>query len=419
MTTASPQVVTPTVRQAGRRARYWVIAAIVALVITLFSFLAVGNARQGGPPLDPTSASPTGSLALAEVLRDHGIRVTTTDTMLATTKAASPDDTTIFVVDSGGYLSSDQLRELGRASTRLIVVNPTFDQLDGWLPEVAQDGSVTATLKADCDFGPVQRAGTVTGTGSGFRLIASNADAQTCLASAKGELHSLIIVNRGVAQAVVLGTATAFTNEHVLEEGNAAFALGLLGEHSHLVWYLPNIAEAPGGPGIAELTPPALSLILTLAVLTTIAAAFWRGRRLGPLVVENLPVVVRASETMEGRARLYAASSARLRALDALRIGALDRLGHSCGLPTSASTDDIIAAVAALVRRPRADLIAVLRDREPASDAELVRLSDELLLIEREVAATLNLAASPPATSRPQHQPQPQPEPQPENVEND
>ncbi len=41
-----------------------------------------------------------------------------------------------------------------------------------------------------------------------------------------------------------------------------------------------------------------------------IAAAFWRGRRFGPLVVENLPVTVRASETMLGRARLYEKSRA-------------------------------------------------------------------------------------------------------------
>ena len=65
---------------------------------------------------------------------------------------------------------------------------------------------------------------------------------------------------------------------------------------------------------------------MILLLLVFLAAAFWRGRRLGPLVVENLPVVVRASETMEGRARLYQKSSARLHALDALRIGAIQRL---------------------------------------------------------------------------------------------
>ena len=34
-------------------------------------------------------------------------------------------------------------------------------------------------------------------------------------------------------------------------------------------------------------------------------AALWRTRRLGPLVAEPLPVVVRASETVEGHGRLY------------------------------------------------------------------------------------------------------------------
>ena len=31
----------------------------------------------------------------------------------------------------------------------------------------------------------------------------------------------------------------------------------------------------------------------------------WRGRRLGPLVVEPLPVVVKAVESTQGRGRLY------------------------------------------------------------------------------------------------------------------
>ncbi len=198
---------------------------------------------------------------------------------------------------------------------------------------------------------------------------------------------------------VVVGLRAAFSNDRVAEGGNAALALGLLGEKPNLVWLLPSIAEADAAPGIAELTPEWIGPVMLLAILTTIAAAFWRGRRLGPLVVENLPVVVRASETMEGRARLYETSSARLRALDALRIGTIDRLGALCGLPRSATADDVIRAVSAATRRGLAEVAALLREAEPSNDAELVRLSDELLSLERSAASALRPGGSDPAAA--------------------
>ena len=108
----------------------------------------------------------------------------------------------------------------------------------------------------------------------------------------------------------------------------------------------------------------------------------------GPIVVENLPVVVRASETMEGRARLYSRAKARLRALDALRIGTVDRLARAVGLPRTATVDEVISAVSALTGRDRAGVAAVLLDATPHTDAELVRLSDELLALAAAVAAT-------------------------------
>ena len=114
-----------------------------------------------------------------------------------------------------------------------------------------------------------------------------------------------------------------------------------------------------------------------------LAAAFWRGRRFGPLVVEDLPVTVRASETMEGRARLYAKGSARLRAVDSLRIGAVQRVARACGLPATATVDAVVLAAADLTGRPPSEVHAILVGEIPRTDAEMVRLSDALLTLER------------------------------------
>jgi hypothetical protein len=185
----------------------------------------------------------------------------------------------------------------------------------------------------------------------------------------------------------VLGLQNALTNEYVSQRGNAALALNLLGADQKLVWYLPSTAdESSAIPTIAELTPPWVSAAALLAFCVAIAAAFWRGRRLGPLVIENLPVTVRASETMEGRARLYQRSSARLHALDSLRIGSIDRLGALCGLPRSATVDDVIAAVAALTGADSQRIRDILLDGIPANDRELIRYSDELQRLEHAVS---------------------------------
>jgi hypothetical protein len=190
------------------------------------------------------------------------------------------------------------------------------------------------------------------------------------------------------AVVAVLGAKQVLANETVALHGNAALALNLLGSTPTLVWYLPSIDDVAvtGLPTIAQLTPPWVSSLALLCFCIAIAAAFWRGRRMGPLVIENLPVVVRASETMEGRARLYQRNSARRHALDALRIGSIERLAGQCGLPRTATTAEVIAAVGAITGRDLARLSGILLDAVPANDRELVRLSDELLEIERTVA---------------------------------
>jgi hypothetical protein len=129
--------------------------------------------------------------------------------------------------------------------------------------------------------------------------------------------------------------------------------------------------------------------VLLLLLLVFVAAAIWRGRRFGPLVVENLPVVVRAGETREGRARLYQRSSARLRAADALRIGAIGRLARAVGLPRVSTADEVADAVAAATRRDRASIRGILIDDIPSTDAQLLALSDALAELERATAAAV------------------------------
>ena len=391
---AAQSVETPTVRRVAVRSVFWVLAALFVIVIALVSFAIVGSAA-GGVALSATNPAPRGAMALAEVLTRQGVLVTPTSSFLETRRAITdPAATTLFVYDPNEYVTKDRLAEAVGLAQHVILINPTFNQLQAVAREVALagvvDGLLDGLLDADCEVTAVQKAGSVSGNGYGFRLIDDTADAQLCLTSGDS-IYSLIQLERGSSRLTILGTTDALSNEFITNDGNAALALNLLGETDNLVWYLPtlsDLAETPL-PTLGELTPRWVNPVLALLAITAIAAAVWRGRRFGPLIVENLPVVVRASETMVGRARLYEKGAARLRALDSLRIGAVDRLARQCGLPRVASIDEVVSAAGALTGMPTIEVRRILVDASPTSDTDLVRLSDDLLKLEHAVTTAV------------------------------
>jgi len=56
-------------------------------------------------------------------------------------------------------------------------------------------------------------------------------------------------------------------------------------------------------PSQMHLIPANVTWMVLQLCLVVLLLAVWKGRRLGPLVAERLPVVVRASETVEGLRR--------------------------------------------------------------------------------------------------------------------
>jgi hypothetical protein len=385
--TTGATTLTPTIRVATRRALFWIVSAVSVVLIAVIALATTGSSTKG-VPFSATNASPGGSKAIAEVLRERGVDVSVPTTLAGATATLSGSTrSTLFLVDPNGHLDRTQLRALASRADHVIVLSPTYSQIAALAPEVGLAGVVGRnSLTAGCDLPAARAAGRVSGTGSGFRVLDRGAHTTACFASGT-DTFSVVDISRATQHVTVIGTTDAFDNEHVAQRGNAALALTLLGDNDRLVWYLPTIDDSSAsGPTIAQLTPAWVGAVSALLIVVAIAAAFWRGRRLGPLVIENLPVVVRASETMEGRARLYQKGAARLRALDSLRIGSISRLATQCGLPRLATVDDVIAAVAAITARDTAVIRSLLLTADPHSDRELVRLSDELLDLERAVA---------------------------------
>ncbi len=380
------ETLTPTVRRAARRVSFWVVIGVVALVVTVIVVGLRGGA-QAGIPLAADNPAPQGAMAVAEVLRQQGVDVIETGSLAETEQAIDgrAGDSTVLLWDIDLLLDGDQHDRLLRATDELVVLDPAFLELEDLAPGIAQAGAADGEFDADCQLTAVDRAGSVDAGGSAYRIV-DDGDATGCLAD--DDRFGVVQTRNGDTTVTLLGLTEVLMNGEITKAGNAALALNLLGAHETLVWYIPSADDlSDQAPmSIAELTPPWVTPLAVMLLLVALGAVFWRARRVGPLVVENLPVIVRASETMEGRARLYERNDSRLRALDALRIGTVARLARSCGLPRTATVGEVADAVAALTGRDRSAVADILIDHVPSSDAELVHLSDQLLRLEHEAS---------------------------------
>jgi hypothetical protein len=322
-------VLSPTLRQRARGARGRLVIAAVIAAAAVIGILIAGQSAQQRPALDPASATPTGAKALVSVLREHGVEVRTATTLAEAERRAAgvpPDELTVAIYDPARLLPIERLTAAERLDVRTVLIAPQ-----------------------------------------------------------KGAEQQLLETGRRVA---VIATAGVLQNQHIAEGGNAGGAIRLLGGTKVLIWYLPSLADAgvTTSKTIADLTPPWVTPLILLGALIVAVAALWRGRRFGPLVVEDLPVVVRASESLDGRARLYQRGDARLAALDALRMGAVGRLATRLGLGPAAAVTDVCAAVAAQAGLDPAEVRRVLLEAEPGSDAELMDLAGRVAALEASVA---------------------------------
>lgn len=394
----SAVIVTPTVRRAVRRSLYWGIAAAGLIVLGMVT-IGINGATRVVERWGADESAPTGSRAVVTVLRDAGVEVVVTGQLSDTLAALDEPGTTLFVGDVRGILDDEQWPQLLGVADHLVLAEPSQLALDALRIDALTAAPLSAgdalELPADCGVAAAERAGSIRATGIGYSTL----DGEICFDAGEtgAGLVELEVDGRLVT---VLGAGSVLQNGEITRAGNAALALGLLGQHETLVWYQPTPADL-SAPSLSELTPGWVNPVAWLAVLVGLAAAFWRGRRFGPVVIENLPVVVKTTETMEGRARLYAREGSRLRAADALRVGTLRRIADGLALGRGSGVDDIIGAVAAITGGDVAALRDVLVDIEPATDRDLVELSDRLLELEALIARRVGLddTLSPPDPS--------------------
>ncbi|MET7462578.1 DUF4350 domain-containing protein [Nonomuraea sp. NPDC005501] len=373
----------PTVRSAWRASRW---AALLGLIIVAAAVLGVVIGGGGEPSrrLDPDDTSLDGSKALAELLRDRGVTVDRVDSVTRARELAQQGDRLLLVTSTSLVLDPAALAAI--RGDRVVVGDVYRVDLLAPGVRVASEAPRERSREPECPLPAATAAGSAFMGGSAFTAPRG---ATGCYPVAGDAGWTLVSLPNAGGTTTVVGGGEFMTNRRLAEDGNAALALNLLGSAKAVTWLVEpppdETLAGPAGESVYDLMPPGVPWAVGMAVVAVLVTALWRGRRLGPVVTERLPVVVRAAETVEGRGRLYRARRARGRAADVLRAGAIDRLVPRLGLTAEAGRHEVVAAVAVRTGHDPRQVGAALYGPEPADDAGLVALAQYLDSIERTV----------------------------------
>ena len=375
-----------TPRPAGRRRVVRRVVGGLVLLGLLALTAVLPEPRTTQDPLAPDSVADNGSRALAQILGRQGVEISH-ETRLADTLAAAGPGTTLLVT-SHALLYDEHADRLAATGADLVLVEPGY-LVERYSTSVSYSyawGGGPTESEAQCSDADAQVAGSLEWSGAGYR----STDPAVTLCFADGDSHGMAVTTEEGRRITVLATSAPFTNEMLDVGGNAALALRLLGKNTSLVWFTPRSADlrdldpAPSA-GLGDLLPPWVGFVAIQLLVLVLFVALWRGRRLGPLVAEPLPVVVQSAETTRGRGRLYRRARSHGHAGAALRAASAARCSARLGLPRSAGAEAVIDAVSYASGRSTAEVAHPLYGPPPTSDTGLTHLARELDRLESEV----------------------------------
>ncbi|MBW3068874.1 MULTISPECIES: DUF4350 domain-containing protein [unclassified Actinomyces] len=369
----------------GERLSRWrpFIAAGALLVLVALATLWT-TPQSSKVPYAINNSRANGTQALAELLRSEGIDVSSVSSADAAVSAAA-DGATVVVLHAGEMSYLDRFR-LARTGQDVVVLGTLYENLQDLtdMTPVGVSASADTSLRPECADPDAVAAASLAGS-TGSVLLDDVSGAVGCFPVREDAYAYATAPLEGGGTLRVIADPRIVTNENLTTAGNAALAIRALGHNDRLVWFDASRASSISTLWDRPSLPPWLPVLLFLGCGVVIALAFTRGRRFGRLVPEDLPVVVRATETAIGRGRLYRRAGDRERAAQALRSGTALRLGRSLGMPPSASRGELVEAAARATGWPPEAIDHALYGPTPANDHVLADLAVRLELLESEV----------------------------------
>ena len=426
-------------------------ASAAGLSALLIAIGVTGTALAGATPTPSngvdtaTLANPSSDDAMLNLLGEQGVSYSPVTSPAQALGTGDTEDFTL-VIDQEEIPNTSMLNLLSNAGFgRIVVLNnrsDTLSALTGGAVGLAQTAVApqSATLNPSCAQSDAVAAGNVDlEEGTATFSLDSTSDATGCYQVEGAPVLVDAGSPRGLGDVIALGSTAFFENQFLASAGNAALGLRIFGAHPHLVWWAPTFVSDPGllncagngcqlggggnangggggggngaspqngttvtqspgtqqssssQPTLTSLMPSWIWWALLQLVVAALLTAYWRARRLGRVVSEELPVKVRAAETVEGHARLYRRANAHGRAGELLRRATASRLAGYFGIPAARAHADpslLIAPVAARLEAEPELIGDLLAGEAPQSEAELVLLADHLDQLEKEVRSS-------------------------------
>lgn len=344
----------------GRRGAFiWGAVAVAAVVAVIVLNLTLPKAY---PPYSPQSTARDGTKALVDTLRELGAEVTITartpkpgqyDTILLDDATSSSGAALESFLDGGGtVLTTKRSQGLAMLYSR----GPSGARSENCaVPALAEVRRLSGSVSI------------------GFDAYRPGPNVYCLVDQGGSALIAAVPIGRGTLVAVA--SPDVLTNQHLAQDDNAVLAAAVLIPHRGAKVAILNPDAGDSGQGASsshgELdstspVPPASYLVVFQGLVVFVAAAFWRGRRLGRPVMEDPAVALPGSELVAAVGRLWhrgrrTAHADHLAVTDARR-----RAGDLLGLPADAPLEAFSSA-AHRHRVPHQLTAAALAD-EPSGD---------------------------------------------------
>jgi hypothetical protein len=373
-----------TAGQVGRRLRLPLGITGLVIVIGVLTAVARGGGRSS-VALDPDNPLPGGAMALAQLLGQRGVpvqRVPQVPSVPTVPASQGSQVKGVLFVPEAGVLPPSAVRRLARLARAGVTVVVATGSRRAAADLGLQAGSVSSRAEPGCALAEARSAGAVAPLELSLRsaevtgpVVGGQAIELSCYGGALVRAGSL----------TVLGAPQLAENGHLGEQGNAALLLGLLDQGRPVTWVLPRPGEVSadehpvqGDYGLGTVLPEGVGWLAAQLVVAIVLLGVARGRRLGPVVRESLPVLVPSTETVRGRARLWQRAQARDRAALALREHARGQLAGVLALPPSTTPGSLVLAVAHRSGVDQQRVHELLYGPDPGEDSALVALADAL-----------------------------------------
>lgn len=377
------------------RPRWLTPVVLVALLIAAAMAVTAlnRNALQNDDDLDPANPGYSGAQGLARSLSNHGVTVTIVRSQRELL-GQRIDGATTVTITSPNQLSGRTARTAlthAASAARVVLLDADREVTAGMGLPVESHRAQLTDVAAGCQstaVGAAFRLGRADRAYTPKRMSNGHPALTTCFPDkidGGGAMVNLPAIT-GRPAVTLLGDDSLITNGAILDADNAAIALRLFGQDDRLVWYVPSLADITAADSTSRsIAPPWFRPGLFLAGSAVLLLCLWRGRRLGRLVTEPLPVVVRAVESTESRGRMYRRSRDRTRALAVLQLATRRRLTAYLGLSPSSPVSSVAAASAAVSGRDHHEVLGLLSSTAAPDDSSLLKLANALLALEKEV----------------------------------